>query len=215
MKSEIISSIDLKRELKVIVPASVVKETSDKLYQDLKKKVSIKGFRKGKYPKSLLEKRFSEEIQQEMKQKIVPESLTEALQKHKLRAVTQPKVDVKEVSKNQPFEFTASFEVFPDFPIPDFKQEIQLKTADIKISPKEIKNYVHLVSLQNKQYKKKIGAAKDQDQVNIQLYFQKIEKKKEDKKVHIFYYIGSFLSLDESVVLLFCIFCFSIAAILF
>ena len=153
--------------------------------------MSIKGFRKGKYPKSLLEKRFSEEIQQEMKQKIVPESLTEALQKHKLRAVTQPKVDVKEVSKNQPFEFTASFEVFPDFPIPDFKQEIQLKTADIKISPKEIKNYVHLVSLQNKQYKKKIGAAKDQDQVNIQLYFQKIEKKKEDKKVHIFYYIGS------------------------
>ena len=127
MKSEIISSIDLKRELKVIVPASVVKETSDKLYQDLKKKVSIKGFRKGKYPKSLLEKRFSEEIQQEMKQKIVPESLTEALQKHKLRAVTQPKVDVKEVSKNQPFEFTASFEVFPDFPIPDFKQEFQLK----------------------------------------------------------------------------------------
>ena len=81
MKSEIISSIDLKRELKVVVPASIVKETSDKLYQDLKNKVSVKGFRKGKYPKSLLEKRFQEDIQQEMKQKIVPEYLTKALKK--------------------------------------------------------------------------------------------------------------------------------------
>ena len=191
MKSEIISSTGLKKELKVIVPAAVVKETSDKLYQDLKNKVSIKGFRKGKYPKSLLEKRFQEDIQQEMKQKIVPEYLTKALQEHKLRAVTQPKVDVKEVSKNQSFEFTASFEVFPDFPIPDFKKKIQLKTADIKILPQEIKNYVNLISLQNSQYKEKKGKVDDKDQVNIQLYFQKIGKNKEDKTVHIFYYIGS------------------------
>ncbi len=191
MKSEIISTKGLKRELKVIVPASVVKETSDKLYQNLKNKVSIKGFRKGKYPKSLLEKRFSENIQQEMKQEIVPEYLTQALQEHKLRAVTQPKIDAKEVLKNQSFEFMASFEIFPEFPIPDFKKKIQLKTANIKIPPQEIKNYANLISLQNTQYEEKIRKVKDKDQVNIQLHFQKIGKNKEDKKVHIFYYVGS------------------------
>ena len=191
MKSEIISSIDLKRELKVVVPASIVKETSDKLYQDLKNKVSVKGFRKGKYPKSLLEKRFQEDIQQEMKQKIVPEYLTKALQEKKLRAVTQPKVDVKEVLKDQPFEFTASFEVFPEFQIPDFTKKTQLKKVIIKIQPQEIKNYANLVSLQNSQYEETKDAVKDKNQVNVQLYFQKIEDKKEDRKVHIFYYVGS------------------------
>ena len=191
MKSEIISSIDLKRELKVVVPASIVKETSDKLYQDLKNKVSVKGFRKGKYPKSLLEKRFQEDIQQEMKQKIVPEYLTKALQEKKLRAVTQPKVDVKEVLKDQPFEFTASFEVFPEFQIPDFTKKTQLKKIIIKIQPQEIKNYANLVSLQNSQYEETKDAVKDKNQVNVQLYFQKIEDKKEDRKVHIFYYVGS------------------------
>ncbi len=191
MKSEIISTKGLKREVKVVVPVSVIKKASDKLYQDLKNKVSVKGFRKGKYPKSLLQKRFAEEIQQEIKQKVVPEYLTKALQEHKLRAVTQPQVDAKEVIKDKPYEFTASFEVFPEFQIPDFKQKAQLKTADIKISPQEIKNYVNLVSLQNSQYKETKGVVKDKNQVNIQLFFQKIENKKEDRKVHIFYYVGS------------------------
>ena len=81
--------------------------------------------------------------------------------------------------------------LFPEFQIPDFKQKAQLKTADIKISPQEIKNYVNLVSLQNSQYKETKGVVKDKNQVNIQLFFQKIENKKEDRKVHIFYYVGS------------------------
>ena len=91
---------------------------------------------------------------------------------------------MKEILKDQPFEFTASFEVFPEFQIPDFTKKTQLKKVIIKIQPQEIKNYANLVSLQNSQYEETKDAVKDKNQVNVQLYFQKIEDKKEDRKVY-------------------------------
>ena len=88
---------ELKREVKITLAAPLVVESYNKSYQKLKEQVSIKGFRKGKIPQSVIESRYKQTMQEEVMKDLVNKYLSQAIKEKKLKVVTQPKVKTEEI----------------------------------------------------------------------------------------------------------------------
>src|SRR3989339_1193556 len=106
---------NLKRRLTVTVPQSEVNAAYDKVYNNLKGRVRVNGFRKGKMPQALLEKRFSQYMKEEGMETLVPRYFQQAVEQEALNPALQPEFSNLEVEKTKPFVFTATVEVWPDF----------------------------------------------------------------------------------------------------
>ena len=181
----------LKRQISVTIPEKEMENASYKVYQNLKNKLLVKGFRKGKFPKNLMEKRFQEDVEIEIKKNIIPDKLTKIIKAQSLKVATQPKVDAGKFEKNKPFSFTAEFELFPNFKLPVWREIVKIKNDKTKLSEKEIENYILLTTLQNYDYQEKTTPVENTDKVEIKLNFQEIAGKKEERKLNIIYYVGS------------------------
>lgn len=109
----------LKRKIVVTVPQEKVREAYNKTYMSLKDKVSINGFRKGKYPQALLEKRFNKAMRNEAVETLVPEYYEKAIKQESLKPAVRPQFDELEIEKTKPLVFSATFEIYPEFDMPD------------------------------------------------------------------------------------------------
>ncbi len=80
----------LTKKIKVVLPADLVGKKLDAAYEELKNDVSIKGFRKGKVPRRIIEKSFGEKVQNDVAEKLIQDSYFDALAETKLDAVVHP-----------------------------------------------------------------------------------------------------------------------------
>ena len=92
--------------------------------------VSVKGFRKGKVPRHVVESMYGKEIDQETASNLVSETLSEALAERSLLPVTRPDItEMGEVKTGEEFAYSAEFEVIPDFELSDYNSIPVKKTV--------------------------------------------------------------------------------------
>jgi len=108
-------------ELSIEVPADLVKAQIDKAYLNLGKKAHIKGFRPGKAPRDVLTRLFGPQVQNDVANAIVKDTLPKVLSEKNLTPISQPEVEAQNVDAKKPFSYKARFEVQPD--IEDVKFE--------------------------------------------------------------------------------------------
>jgi trigger factor len=113
MKVDVQDLSTVKKVLNVEIPASEVTKELDKSYKTLKKNVKIKGFRQGKVPLSLLERRFGKDVHAEVSGQLIQNSYVEALREAGLVPLAEPLVDPPELEKDQPYVYSATIEVQP------------------------------------------------------------------------------------------------------
>lgn len=102
------------RELRFEIPWETLRSHLDRRYGELRRKArQIKGFRKGKAPRWLLEQMFGPQVHQEVSQTLVTEALTKAMVDHEIAPVATPELDYDGFEQGQPFSFTARIEVRP------------------------------------------------------------------------------------------------------
>ncbi|MEK7308241.1 MAG: trigger factor, partial [Nitrospirota bacterium] len=103
------------RKLKINIPSSEVEDEIASAYNKLKARVKIPGFRVGKVPQAILEKKFGKDVENEVIEKIVSKSYSKAIQEAQILPITYPNIEGKlELIKNHPLSFTATVEVKPD-----------------------------------------------------------------------------------------------------
>jgi len=78
----------------------------------------VPGFRPGKAPLKVLEKRYGEQIRSEVVGEMVQSSFFEAISKEKLRPAGTPTIDPLEAEPGQGINYTAVFDVYPELVIP-------------------------------------------------------------------------------------------------
>ncbi|MCE2885468.1 MAG: trigger factor [Planctomycetaceae bacterium] len=112
------------KQIRLRVPASAVNARVDMAMATFMADASLPGFRKGKAPKALLEKRFGPAIVQETRQQVMSEAYSRAVEEHKLRPITDPRPvageTVPELARGSDFAFSVEIEVAPEFDLPDF-----------------------------------------------------------------------------------------------
>jgi trigger factor len=107
------------RRLEVEVAKDRVNAAFDRAYRDLAKRAQVKGFRKGKVPRGVLEKMFSLQVGEEIERLLVTESLGDALEEAGVRPVTEPSIDAGSPQPDAPYTYTAVIEVKPGIELPE------------------------------------------------------------------------------------------------
>src|SRR5262249_30708511 len=101
----------VEKKVAVEIPWPYVARKLDEAYRDLSKGVSLKGFRKGKVPRPILERMFGRQVEQEVVKQLVQESFVAAATKHDIQPVAEPIVDDAHLHKGKSFHYSARVEV--------------------------------------------------------------------------------------------------------
>lgn len=124
--------------LTVEVPAERVDAALDKAFKKVAAKVNVPGFRKGKVPRAMFEKRFGvESLYQEALDILLPEAYMEAVQEAGIVPVDRPEVDVQQIGKGQELKFTAKVLVKPEVQLGQYKG-IELPAANNEVTEDDI-----------------------------------------------------------------------------
>ena len=109
-----------KKKVVVEIPEEAVRKTTDEQYETLRKEALMPGFRKGRAPRRLLEKRFGKETTEQIKLKLLAEASDSALKDNKLDVLRDPDVDFEkiELPATGPLKFDFEVEVRPEFDLP-------------------------------------------------------------------------------------------------
>ena len=111
----------IKKKLSLEVPAETVDAELDKAYKKIAKNAEVKGFRKGKVPKKILEKHYGPRAQYDAAGPLINNSLYKALLDNKIEAVSQPEVvNSGVVEAGKPFTYEAEVEVRPEIVAKDY-----------------------------------------------------------------------------------------------
>jgi trigger factor len=103
----------LARRVTVQVPAERIESEVESRLQSMSRTARVDGFRAGKVPRKVVEKKFGRQIRQEVINHVVSATLQEALSKENLRPVGNPAIEQTSSSPGEPLEYVASFEVYP------------------------------------------------------------------------------------------------------
>ena len=121
-------------ELTITIPEDLVKKTWEEVTEDFIKSASVPGFRKGKAPKKLLEGKLDKsKIKEEVLKRLLPTAYLEAVKKHNLRPIINPKIHIGELKEGADWQFTVFTCETPGVELNSYKQAIQKVTVKGKI----------------------------------------------------------------------------------
>ncbi len=106
---------DFGRRLKISVPGERFQQGIHARIRELTKTVTMNGFRHGKVPAVVIEKRFGQQVRDEVSNNLIRETLAEAVQQENLRPAHTPSVE-RDAAASGEFAYTATFEILPEFP---------------------------------------------------------------------------------------------------
>lgn len=143
-----------KKLLKFEIPKETIESEFEKKTLEACSAVQLPGFRKGRVPRKLVEKRFETQIKEDVKQSIISESYEKALEENKIEPVGDPKFDPDFVNLNieigKPLTFDVTLEVLPIFEVNEYKG-LPLKKKAIDVSDEEVEKTLKELALQKAQ----------------------------------------------------------------
>ncbi|UOQ47266.1 trigger factor [Gracilibacillus caseinilyticus] len=120
--------------LTVEVDADKFDSALDQAFKKVVKQVQVPGFRKGKMPRGMFEKRFGvESLYQDAVDIILPGEYSNAIDETGIEPVDQPEVDIEQIEKGKNLIFTAKVTVKPEVKLGDYKGlEVEEENTEVK-----------------------------------------------------------------------------------
>lgn len=114
MKTNIEKVSSLHHKINVEVPAAVVQTAFNRIFNDIQKEVTVKGFRKGKAPIATIKSMYADRVKQDVAQELIQMHYIKALTEHKLEPISNPEFEFDIPNEAKDFAFSASFDVRPE-----------------------------------------------------------------------------------------------------
>ncbi|GCE04678.1 trigger factor [Dictyobacter aurantiacus] len=134
--------------LNVDVTWDEMQKASDKAYRKLVKQVDIQGFRRGKAPRAILERRVGKEyIYQEGLDDLISEAYRNALKENDLTPITQPKLDAPVFEMGQDYHFSLTVPIITPVKLPDYKS-MHFDREEATVTSEEVEKEIE--SFQNR-----------------------------------------------------------------
>src|SRR6266403_3283849 len=119
-----------------LAPEEVAKEW-DAIANSFARFAKIPGYRPGKAPRAVIDKRFRKEIQDELTKKLVSKSYHEAIEQEQLRVASLTNIEDIQFGEDKSMRFRATVVTAPEFELPDYKN-IPVELPDTKVSDAEV-----------------------------------------------------------------------------
>ena len=138
---------DLERRVTVQVPAErVAKEIQDRLVA-MSRKVKVAGFRPGKVPLKIMQRMYGNQVRYEAVSELMEHSLRDALVQEKLNPLGGPKIEPKPLEEGQAFEYSATFEVMPEFDPSGF-ENIKVERPVAEVTEQDVDHMIETLRQQ-------------------------------------------------------------------
>lgn len=123
--------------LRVEVEPERVNKAIDQLLHEFGQSVRVPGFRQGKAPRSVVEKKFKKQIREELEGKLLRESTREAIEEKKLRVLQVTNVEDVQLGEDKRMSFTATVVTQPEFELPNYSGLV-LESKSTELTEAEI-----------------------------------------------------------------------------
>jgi trigger factor len=168
------SSAGLKREYRVIVPATDLEAKVNERLDDLKGRVQLRGFRPGKVPVAHLKRLYGKSAMAEVIEATVREANSKIVTDHGYRLAVEPKVVLPTdegavegvIEGKSDLSYTVEMEIVPAITLADFKS-IKLTRLTAEVSDEEIDKALQTIADQNRPFVAKAEGAANGDRVTI------------------------------------------------
>lgn len=156
----------LERKIKVQLPSEQFESACSERLRSIAKTAKLDGFRPGKVPQSVIQKKYGETVQHEVLSDMIKNSYGKAIDQEKLKPAGLPQIDSQPPLAGQDVEYTATFEVFPEFKLIDFGK-IKITKPLVSGAEKDIDDALIRIREQRADWVEVERKAKKGDQVKI------------------------------------------------
>ena len=126
--------------LTIEVDAEKVNIGIDEAFKKVVKQVNVPGFRKGKMPRNLFEKKFGvESLYQDALDIILPDAYANAIDEAGIEPVDRPEIDIEQMEKGQNLIFTAKVTVKPEVKLGQYKN-LEVEKIDPTVTDEDVEN---------------------------------------------------------------------------
>lgn len=127
-----------KGTIKFEVPVDVYEKGIDAAFNDVKKQITVPGFRKGKMPKQVFFQMYGEEsLYQDALNIVLPDVYADAVAEAGVTTVGQPKIDAESMNKGEAWVLTAEVELAPEIELGEYKG-VKVPASDVTVSDEEL-----------------------------------------------------------------------------
>ncbi len=137
MKIDLTNLSPVKRRMSVEVTPEAVEREAASLLRDYRKKVRIPGFRQGKAPASIIRARFSKEMEDDLRERVVSASFRCAAKEKGLQPLGAPALEDVTHEEGEPLTFQTTFEVLPAIELQGYR-DVEVSRRAAKVSDEEL-----------------------------------------------------------------------------
>src|SRR3989344_147259 len=120
--------------LNITISSSEVKKTTEEVIEEISKTVNVAGFRKGKAPKKIVESKVDKDrVKEDVLRKLLPKYYADAIKKHDIKPIINPRIHVEMLEDDKDWKFTASTCETPQIDLNGYKENIKKITSGTKI----------------------------------------------------------------------------------
>ncbi len=134
----------VKKTVRVTVPAAEVNAVLDKNVARYRQSVALPGFRKGKAPMGMVEKRFSKEIYDEAGSELVNDNIAGILKELDQQPLTGLQFDGAALARGQEYAYSFTYEIMPEFEVPAY-EGVALSRDKVEVKDEEIDTVIERV----------------------------------------------------------------------
>jgi len=156
----------LERRLTISVPAETVDVEVKNRLRHLGKTQRINGFRPGKVPVSVIQKRYGKSVRQEVAGELMQRNFVEAIVAEKINPAGRPQFVAKSNEDGKPLEFEATFEVYPEVELKDL-EKIAVERPEVEVTDKDLDEMFVTLQNQHKTWKENKRKTKSGDKLTI------------------------------------------------
>jgi len=154
----------LERRLTITVEAKQVDtEVKNRLGQ-LSKTQRIDGFRPGKVPATVIRKRYGAAVRQEVAGELMQRNFYSAVVEQKLNPAGMPELDIVKNEHGADLEFTATFEIYPEFEVKNLDQ-VKVEKPIVEVTDKDLEEMLVTLTKQHATFKSVARKSKKGDRV--------------------------------------------------
>ncbi len=132
-----------RKKVSVTVPPERVREEYEHQYQEINRTVALPGFRKGRTPRKILEKRFGAHLAPDVKEGLVKAALEKLVEEKKVDPLTPPQIDLEAlaVDPEKALEFEFECVTKPEFETPTYRG-LEVKVPAPTVSDEEVRKAI-------------------------------------------------------------------------
>src|SRR5215469_3616654 len=134
--------------MRVEVEAKAVDEVFDSVTREFQKQAALPGFRPGKAPREMVLKRYSAEITDEAKRKLIGDNYRKALEEKKITVIGYPDIEEITFGRGQNLQFAATIETAPEFELPEYKG-LPAKREDKTVTDQDVDRAIQMLAQQH------------------------------------------------------------------